>query len=203
MMYGASLVRSPFWRNAMISLAQMRGSAVIIYYQYHQLQWPTTSIHNTLKCPSQWQQQVLRDRKLRQPSLRTCLTFHENFMKIRSTFRIQEIKKYPGFSGLTATSRKYSRLLLASCPNFAEYFMKIRSSVFPLCCQQAVIFWKQKKKHYTPHFLQVFLCIMPDLSWQFHENPFIRFPAMLLTESQTNKQTYRGENTTVAARRRY
>ena len=31
--------------------------------------------------------------------------------------------------------------------------------------------------------------IMPDLSWKFHENRFIRFPAILLTDRQTDRQT--------------
>ena len=44
-------------------------------------------------------------------------------------------------------------------------------------------------KRDTPPILQIVPCIMPDVSWQFYEHPFTRFPVMLSTGTQTNKQT--------------
>ena len=37
----------------------------------------------------------------------------------------------PGFKGLTATSRKLSRMVVVPCQAFAKYFMKLYSTVFP------------------------------------------------------------------------
>ena len=38
---------------------------------------------------------------------------------------------------------------------------------------------------------QNFSCSMSDLSWICHDNPFMRFPVMLLTDKQTYRQTDR------------
>ena len=63
------------------------------------------------------------------------LTYHENFMKIRSpvfptSTDPEHIKIDPGFKELTARSRKCSRVFLVSCPTFPKNFMKIRLFYF-------------------------------------------------------------------------
>ena len=44
---------------------------------------------------------------------------------------------------------------------------------------------KKKKKK----IVQIVPCILANISCNFRENLFIRFPVMLLTDKQTNRQT--------------
>ena len=43
-------------------------------------------------------------------------------------------------------------------------------------------------KQSTPQIYENVPCSMLDLSWKYHENIFMRFPVMLLTDKQTDQQ---------------
>ena len=129
--------------------------------------------------------------------------FHENPLTRFSIIllRIHEIEKsIIDLKGLTATSLKCSRLFLVSCSTFPENCMKIRSTVQMLLTDTDFLENIEKRKpifkrlNITPQIFQLLPCIVPDLSWEFHENPFIRLSAMLLTDGQTYKwkRTRRG-----------
>ena len=64
-------------------------------------------------------------------------------------------------------------VMLLTETDFPEY-IKMKS-----CIQ-----WFERN---NPQIFQLIPCVMPDLSWKFHEHPFIRFYAMLLTVRQPNK----------------
>ena len=44
-------------------------------------------------------------------------------------------------------------------------------------------------KHTNHRILQIVPGVMPNISWNLHENPSTRFPVMLLNDKQTHKQT--------------
>ena len=81
--------------------------------------------------------------------------------------------------------------------NISWKFMKIHSSVFLKCCHRHGFLRKNKPcmwgfKHISPKISAPF--ISPNISWKFHANPSMLFPAMLLTGKQRNTQTGRLTN---------
>ena len=61
----------------------------------------------------------------------------------------------------------------------------------------------QEIKHTIPQIFKHAPCILSNISWNFHENPSMRFPVMLLADKQTDRlKTNSYENTTFAVRRR-
>ena len=119
-------------------------------------------------------------------------------MKIRSQTNTVPGNKLinTGFKGLTATSRKCSRLLPVSCPSFLRISWK---SVRPFFCNAAKrhgLLRKSGKKSCVQgviwnilKMLPIFPCIKSHLPWKFDENPFRRFSVMLLTDRQTNRHS--------------
>ena len=39
-----------------------------------------------------------------------------------------------------------------------------------------------------PQIKRIVLCILPNISWKVRENPYMRFPVILLSDKQTNKK---------------
>ena len=62
--------------------------------------------------------------------------------------------------------------------------------------------WNRKKyciqnaKGNIPKMFQIVSCTMAHLSWKYHENPFMCFSVMWLTDRQIEQPTHKDENTT-------
>ena len=61
--------------------------------------------------------------------------------------------------------------------------------------------WKKKNciqnaKGNIPKLFQIVSCTMAHLSWKYHENPFMCFSVMWLTDRQIEQPTHNDENTT-------